>query len=146
MKLPLFAPREERVPTHVLEQRAPLAHAIALVDAGNPEALAEFADALGCDVIHVTEGPFELDDRAARVDATSMDAFAQALGERPVALVGAIVPALFRPLCTVAFALGPSPATFPPAARAVREALDAILSSGRPGVARNFAETRLRRA
>ncbi len=143
MKLPLFAPRPEAVPT-CIEARVALPNVVALVSAGNPDALEAFVGLLRCAaeasgralrVVFVREGAFAIDGEHATVDVASMRAFVDAVGDGHAVLVGAVVPALFAPAMTIAFSHGASPASFPDAARAIRHRIDATLPDARPGLA-----------
>lgn len=147
MKLPLLAPKEEAPPSVLLDDLLPLPRVLALVDAGHPEALEGFVRALSAlprapRVLRVTEGPFAIiDDTRARIDADTRLRLAEALGGDPVVTIGAVVPALFRPHRTLAFARTSARAAFSPAARSVAERFDAVLADARPALARNIFET-----
>lgn len=143
MKLPLFAPRAEAVPTCV-EGRTALPNVVALVSAGNARALEAFVDLLRqasvtagrpVRVLFVREGAFTIDGEHATVDAASVDTFTRAIGDARTVLVGAVVPALFAPAVTIAFAHSASAASFPDAARAVRHRIDATFPDARAGLA-----------
>lgn len=147
MRLPLFTPREEAVPTRAT-RRVPLPRSVALVSLGDEAALTAHLDAMTADVVlYVTEGVFALDEarRRASVDEASAVRLRDALAGRSAVLVGAIVPALFVPTMAIGFANGQSPAAYPAAGRSVRDLLDGTLSSARPALARNVSETCLAR-